>query len=126
VPLQHTSGVANPSRQRGRIVDADVPVATFQRFEVAVAVAEQLLDGTGPSLLLTTAVEDRDVMSPGQRLADLVRADETGATQDQQAHGFRGLGVRKGRQGHGQGRKRGASDKIAAIHIVLRIQESAC
>jgi hypothetical protein len=86
VALQYAGGVAHPDRQRGRIIDADVPIAALERFEVAVAIAEQFLDRAGPGLLLTAAVEDGDVVPAGQRIADLVRSDETRAAEDQQAH----------------------------------------
>jgi hypothetical protein len=85
VAFQYAGGVAHPDRQRGRIIDADVPVAALERFEVAVAIAEQFLDRAGPGLLLTAAVEDGDVVPAGQRIADLVRSDETRAAEDQQA-----------------------------------------
>ena len=86
VAFQHAGGVVHPDRQRGRIIDADVPVAALERFEVAVAIAEQFLDRAGPGLLLTAAVEDGDEVPAGQRIADLVRSNETRAAEDQQAH----------------------------------------
>ena len=67
------------------------PRATYcspSGFEVSVTVAEQFLHRTRPGLLLPAAVEYSDAMPAGQRVADLVRADETRATQDQQAHRF--------------------------------------
>jgi hypothetical protein len=82
VTLQYPGGIAHPDRQRRRIVNADVPLATLQRFEVAVTIAEQLLYRAWPGILLTAAVESGDVMPAGQRVADLVRTDKTRAAQD--------------------------------------------
>jgi hypothetical protein len=116
--FQHARRVPDPDRQRGRVVDTDVPVAAFQRLEIVVAVAEQLLDGTGPSLFLAAAVEHRDLVSAFQCVADLMRADKTGAAQDQQAHGFCELDVRQRRPRRSQGRNGGGNDEIAAMHRV--------
>jgi hypothetical protein len=115
--LQYAGGIAHPDRQRGRIVDADVPVTTLQRFEIAVAVAEQRLDRAGPGLLLTTAVEDGDMVPAIQCVAHLVRADETRAAQDQQAHRLQGPHVCKGRQGQGRGCKGGELDEVPAAGV---------
>src|ERR1700704_3844738 len=37
-----------------------------------------------------------DTITAGQRIADLVRSDETRAAKDQQAHRLQGFGIRKG------------------------------
>ena len=87
-----------------------------------VAVAEQLLDRAGPGLLLAAAVEDGDLVPAGQRVADLVRADEAGAAQDQQAHRLQGPGVRKGRQSQGRGRKGGEPEEVPAADRHGRIR----
>src|SRR5262249_22765226 len=113
VALKHAGGVPHPNRQRGRIVNADVPSAVHQGFEVSVAVAEQFLHWAGPDLLLTAAVENRHVVPAGQRVADLMRADETGATQDQHAHWLRRRRVREGRKGEGGGRKGGELNEVS-------------
>ena len=50
--------------------------------KVAVTVAEQLLDRTRPGLFLTAAVEDCDLVTAGQSVADLVRSDESSSAQN--------------------------------------------
>jgi hypothetical protein len=55
-------------------------------------------------------------MSPVQRIADLMRADETRAAQDQQAHRFQWPRVRKGRQSQRRGRKGGEPDEVPAAN----------
>ena len=95
---QHPTGVAHPDRQRGRVVDADIPVAALQRLQVGgVAVAEQLLDRARPGALLLAAVEDGHLVPARQRVADFVRPDKTGAAQDQKLQfPHRWLGGRAG------------------------------
>ena len=90
VPSQHVGGAAHPVRQRGRVVDADVPFTTCQCLEISIAVADQRLYQVRPSLLLPAAIEESDVVPTAKRIGDLMRADEACSTQDQQRYRFRG------------------------------------
>ena len=83
---QRPPRVTHPERQGGGVIDTDIPVAARQRREVAaVAVAKQFLDRARPSMRLLAPVEQGDVMAPRKRIVDLMRPDEAGAAEDQNA-----------------------------------------
>ena len=90
LPLQNLCDVAHPDRHAGRIIDHDIPFATLERVELAVAIADQLLDAFRQfARMRFAAIENRDLVSARERITDLKRPGETGAAEDQNAQRFR-------------------------------------
>src|SRR5690606_15356356 len=85
--LQHLARIAHPERQAGRIVDAHVPLAPFQRLEITgVAVAVQLLDLPAPLRRRPFAtIEQGHPVPARERIGDLERPGETGAAENEDA-----------------------------------------
>jgi hypothetical protein len=71
---------------------SDVPLATFQSVEIAVAVADELLDLRRQfARVCLAAVERRHFVSAAQRVTDLIRTSESGSAENQHAHRFHTL-----------------------------------
>lgn len=70
IALQHLAGVAHPERQAGGVVDADIPLPSLQRGQVAgVAVTVQLFDlGRPLGRRPLAAVEQGDLVAALQRV----------------------------------------------------------
>ncbi len=65
------------------VVDDGIPVTPFQRVDLPVAIPDQLFDaGVGLGIALA-AIEQRQRVAAGLEYIHEVRADETGATQDE-------------------------------------------
>ena len=107
VALQHLGRVAHPERQAGGVVDAHVPLAPLQRFQVGrVAVAEELLDLARPFRRRSlAAVEQGHLVPARQRVVDLERAGEAGAAEDEDVQRFGRF--RNRRRCHSRQRERG-------------------
>ena len=90
VALQQLGGHRHPARDRGRIVYHRVPFAPLERAQVVVTVAGQLLDALEVVLeerrLRLATGEDGHLVAAVQRVLHLVRADEAGAAEDEDAH----------------------------------------
>ena len=108
VALQHLAGIAHPDRQAGGIVDAHVPLAAFQRLQVAIAIAEQLFNFARPFRRRPlAAIEQGDLVAARQRVVHLERTGEPGATEDQDAQRFFRTANGRGCRGRGHRRQRG-------------------
>ena len=111
---QQLGGPAHPfgrAALRRRLVDHRVEAAALQCGEIAVAIADQFFDiGAEHALAAAAAVEHGHAMAARERTADLVRADEAGAAEDQDVllrrwpgGGSGGAGRRSGEAGGDEG-----------------------
>src|SRR5439155_9298149 len=92
VALQNLSGVSHPRWKRRRIIDNYVPLATFQRVEFAIAIANELFDFVRQFAgVRFAAVERRDLMSAAQRVLHLIWTGESRAAENQNAQRFHGF-----------------------------------
>ena len=92
VPLEQFGREPHLLRRVRGVVDDGIPVAPFQRVDLPVAIADQLLDaGIGLGIALA-AIEQRERVAAGLERIDEVRADEAGAAEDEN---LLRLGLRK-------------------------------
>ena len=67
------------------VVDNCVPVSPFERVQFTISISYQRFNvGKHPGCRFA-AVEHRDLVPPGKSIVDLVRTNEAGATENQQA-----------------------------------------
>src|SRR6267142_1285284 len=92
VSLQNLRGITHPDRQRCGIIDHHIPGSAFQRVQLSVAVADQLLDLTRQLARMAFAtIERSNLVSAAQRVSNLVWPGESGAAKNKNAqrlHGF--------------------------------------
>src|SRR5205814_10035769 len=87
VSFKNLRRVAHPGGQRRRIIDDDIPLTTFKRVELAVTVADQLLNFFWQFAgMRSAAIENRDLVAASERVLDLKRTNKTRAAEDQNAH----------------------------------------
>ena len=77
------------ARIEAGIVDDDIPLAPSQRIQLAIPVSNQSLDPREHAGVRAAPVEQRQCVTSLKRVANLMRSDEAGAAQDQDAE--RGL-----------------------------------
>src|ERR1700722_886177 len=95
------TGVPHPEWQGGRVINAHIPLAAFERFHIAgVSVANQFLHGAGPLVRLPPAVEQSDFMPAAERVANLMRPGKSCAAEDKDSQWF--LRLFGGPRGKGQ------------------------
>ncbi len=92
VAFQDLRGITHPCWKSRRIINYDIPLSIFECVELAVAIADQLLDFsrqfTGMRL---SAIECRHLVSATKRITNLIRSGESGATEDEDAQRFHGF-----------------------------------
>jgi hypothetical protein len=76
---------ADDAREVAGRVDRRVPGAAFERRQVSVAVAVELLDLRKEVRVRLPAVEERDLVPAGERVLGESSPEEPGATEDQKA-----------------------------------------
>ena len=85
-------GVAHPDRHDRRIVDHHIPFASLKRVELAIAIADQLLDAFRQFAgMRFAAIENGHLVSARERISHLERSGKAGAAENQNAQGFRRL-----------------------------------
>src|SRR5439155_18011810 len=90
VAFQDLPRIAHPRWKGCRIIDCDVPLPIFQRVELAVAIADQLLDFVWQFAgMRLSAIERRKFMAAAERVTNLIRPDESSPTQNENAQRFR-------------------------------------
>jgi hypothetical protein len=119
-------------RFEARIVENHIPLSALQCFKVSVPVSDQLLNFREQVRVGASPVEERNHMSAGQGIADLMRADEACAAEDEYAKSpslvaGEELGVeerprsdqtvRQGADSENCGR--GCSKKISSVHKMI-------
>ena len=63
VSLQNLRGITKPRRQRGWVIDTDVPLFSFQRLELTIAIPDQLLNFLGQFAgMRFAAIKNGDLM----------------------------------------------------------------
>src|SRR5437868_2195519 len=77
------------------VVDHRVPLPALERLQVAVAIADELLDVREERGIGLAAIEQRDRVAAVERVLDLIRADEAGAAEDENAKWAGGLLARR-------------------------------
>ena len=97
LPAESFSSVAasrTPRRQRGRVVDHRVPLAALSAssFPLRSPSSRSTPAGTEPGFVLPR-VEHRDLVSAAHRVPHLVRSDEAGAAEDEDAEGLGRAGL---------------------------------
>jgi len=84
VIAQHLSYVAHPERKRGRIVDDDVPLLSFEWLDLMqLPITLKLRHALRQTLIAASAVEDSHAVPARQRVPHLVRTGEACAAQDE-------------------------------------------
>src|SRR5204862_546302 len=82
VAFQDLPRIAHPRWKGRRIIDCDIPLSIFQRVELAVAIADQLLDFVWRfAWMRLSAIERRKFMAAAERVTNLIRPGESGAAE---------------------------------------------
>src|SRR5262249_39143607 len=115
--FEHLRRVTHPRRQRRRVIDHHIPLPVLQRVEIAVTIADELLDFSRQfaGMRLPT-VESGHLVPATERILNLIWTSESAASENQNR--FRCLLCKQRRQccarhNHSRG---GYFDETTAIH----------
>ena len=93
IALENFRHVAHPHRDRGGVINHHIPFAALERIEFSISIADQLLNLCRQFTRMGfAAIENGDLMSARDRIADLKRSGESGAAKYQNAQRFPRLG----------------------------------
>src|SRR5438309_11764113 len=119
VPFQNLRRVSHPDRERGGIINHYIPGSAFQRVQLSIAIADQLLDFVWqfPGMRFA-AIECSDFVPPAQRVSNLIWSGESCSAEYKNAERCRCF-LREQRRCcvRDQSSRAAHLDEAASIHI---------